>query len=113
MTYDEQQQAIDLANAGAAEAEADYAANAEMEQENKLALTATFILSLSQFDNMTLAVLNNSVQGLGHVTMGCLAYGPALEANLIKEDGSTWDIEALKDACAYEVNRRVEAGTFN
>lgn len=45
--------------------------------------------------------------------MGCLAYGPALEANLIKEDGSTWDIEALKDACAYEVNRRVEAGTFN
>ena len=84
-----------------------------MEEIDKI-LRAGMILALTHFDNLTLAALNNAVQGFGRqVAKENCAYDKALKAHLIKEDGQPFDSEALKDACAYEVNRRVAAGTFN
>ncbi len=76
-------------------------------------LVAAFVLALERFDNPTLAALNNAVQGFGNVAKQNRAYGPALEAQLIEEDGKPVELEALRDASAFEVNRRVKAGMFN
>ncbi|OGM97027.1 MAG: hypothetical protein A2816_01305 [Candidatus Yanofskybacteria bacterium RIFCSPHIGHO2_01_FULL_39_44] len=76
-------------------------------------VAAIFVLALERFDNPTLAALNNAVYGFGRVDKQNRAYAPALEAQLIKKDGKPVELEALRDASAFEVNRRVKAGTFN
>ena len=75
-------------------------------------LRGTFALALERFSNEELAALNNAVQEWGHVHESNIAYPAALEAKLIKESGHPYDVEALRDALAYTVNARVEAGTF-
>lgn len=79
---------------------------------NKI-VVAAFVLALERFDNSTLAALNNAVTGFGRVAKANKAYAPALEAQLIDEDGKPVEPEALRDAASFEVGRRVEAGTFN
>lgn len=81
--------------------------------DNQKTLAAVFVMTLERFDNMTLAVLNNSIQTFGRVDIHSLAYKPALDATIIKESGEPFELESLRDAAAFEVNRRVEAGTFN
>jgi hypothetical protein len=78
--------------------------------ENALAVTA--ILALKRFDNLTLAAFNNAVQTWGYVAKENMAFQPAVDAYLINTDGLPWDLEALKTASAFEVNRRADAGTF-
>ncbi len=82
-------------------------------QEVNLALIKTLVLALRKFDNPTLAALNLSVQGFGEVLRQSIAYEQALNASLIREDGKPYEHKALCDACAFEVNRRIEAGIFN
>lgn len=76
-------------------------------------LAVSYAVPLMSFDNLTLAVLNTQIQMSDHVSTATIAYQPALDASLIKENGYAHDLEALRDACAYEVNRRVRAGTFH
>lgn len=76
-------------------------------------LTAVTVLLLRGFENLTLSALNLAVQRQGRVPQENRAYKPALRALLIKEGGSPIDIEELREACVFEVNRRVEAGIFN
>ena len=77
------------------------------------AVAAVFVLALERFDNSTLAALNNAVMGFGRVAKANKAYVPTLEAKLIDEDGNPFELEALRDASSFEVNRRVNAGTFD
>ena len=70
-------------------------------------------VTLQSVDNDVLASLNNAIQMWGVVHKANLGYGWALERNLIKETGyPTFELDDMQDALAYEVNRRVAAGTF-
>ena len=76
-------------------------------------LVASLVLVLESFDNPTLAALNNDIRGFGSIAQENIAYIPALEAGLIMQNGNAIDLESLRDASAFEVNRRLDAGTFN
>lgn len=76
-------------------------------------LATVSMIALEAFSNAELAAFNNGVQTFGEVPPGNLAHKRAVEAKLIKPDGSTWDLDAIRDASAAEVSRRVEAGTFD
>ena len=70
-------------------------------------------MTLKSADNAELAALNNMIQWTGVVPKVNIGYRWALEAGLITEAGyPTFDLGDTQDAFAYEVNRRVAAGTF-
>jgi hypothetical protein len=77
-------------------------------------LRAVFVLALEKFDNPTLAAFNRVMQTLGRVPEENMSYAPALKAGLINENGNPAEVELeiIRDASAFEVNRRVTAGTF-
>ncbi len=76
-------------------------------------LTAVAIFRLKGFENGPLAALNTAIQAWGTVEEKNLGYQPAVAAGLIEGNGKPYDLEALRDACAFEVNHRVRAGTFD
>lgn len=76
------------------------------------ALLAVTVITLERMDNLTLAVANNSLTGFGKVSENCLAFKPMKEANLIRPDGTPYDKETLLDGLNFEINRRVNEGTF-
>lgn len=80
---------------------------------NNNIMAAVFSLALESVPNKELAAMNNGIQMNGKLDKINIAFDIAVEKKLIKENGYPFDIEALKDALAYQVNRRVEAGTFN
>lgn len=76
-------------------------------------LAAVLAISLQALNNEELAATNNAVQMWGRVQPQNLAFEKLKKLSLIRENGELWDAEPMKTACAFEVNRRVEAGTFN
>ncbi len=76
-------------------------------------LAAVEVLVLSELSNQELATFNNAIQWLDHLPKNNSAFGRAVEMKLVKENGYPWDLETLRTASAFEVNRRVEAGTFH
>lgn len=72
---------------------------------------AVTIITLSHFDNVIIAAANNGINGFGSIGEGNLSYMPMLEASLISEDGKAI-ADSLPDALLFEVNKRIEAGTF-
>ncbi len=71
---------------------------------------AVVVLILRRFDDLVLVAFNRPVQGFDRINPTNLAYQVALDAQLIDKDGRPYDdLELLRDACAYEVNRRVDA----
>lgn len=85
----------------------------EKEQEVELILASVSMVTLHNFDNTELSALNLAIHLQGKVPKENLAFDKALDYKLIREDGSIYDLNALKRACECEVNARVEAGTFN
>lgn len=75
-------------------------------------LAAVFLMTLKEFENLELAAMNNAMQTLGKMDANNIAYQKALDCNLIKASGESFDLESLQKALAYEVNRRVDAGEF-
>jgi len=76
-------------------------------------LIAVAIMALEQFDNFTLGTFNNAIQSFGKIDKNNKSYEKALELSLINEDGMPYDLEIVKDASAFEVNRRVTENRFN
>ena len=76
-------------------------------------LIAVMAMSLKTLDNQTLAACNNAVQWLGKVPPQNIAHKTLFDLSLVLADGSIPAVEEFKSACAFEVNRRVEAGIFN
>ena len=76
------------------------------------ALVAGTALALERFENLELAALNNAVQGFGIIPPENCAFQKAQKACLIDQDGKPHDLESLREAAAFVVNERVEAGTF-
>lgn len=76
--------------------------------------TATaIVLALKKFENDELAATNNCLQWLDKMQPQNIAYQKALETQLIRESGyPTFDLEPMRTALAYEVNRRVAAGEW-
>lgn len=77
------------------------------------ALVACHAISLSTFSNEDLAALNLAVHGYGRVDVMNRSYKSALALNMIRVDGTPIELEELQEACVYEVNQRMQAGTFN
>lgn len=77
------------------------------------AMAAVMSLPLADFPNDELAAMNNAIQMFGSLPPENVAHARAAEARLIKPSGQPWDLEPLQAALAFEVNRRVEEGTFS
>jgi len=82
------------------------------EEENNRTLTIVTVLALGPMDNLVLAAANNALNFTGKIAARNAAFESMYNANLIKDDGSPYDKESLLDALSYEINRRVDAGTF-
>lgn len=97
---------------GTGQFEDDAWADAAKQLEHQTTLATSSALILEDFDNLTLATANNAIQGFGRCDPEAMAYKPLLDANLIRENGHPHDLESLRTALAYEVNRRVKSGAF-
>lgn len=75
-------------------------------------LAATFLLALEGVSNKKLAAMNNAIQSFGKLDTSNIAFETAVELQLVKPSGEPFELDALQLACAREVNRRVDAGTF-
>lgn len=75
-------------------------------------LVSAMLLSLSEFPNDKLASFNIAIQLYGKVDPRNIAFDLAESLNLIDDMGYASALPELQNACAIEVNRRVEAGTF-
>lgn len=73
---------------------------------------AVIALQLKELNNDDLSAANNAVTGFGRVAQGNRAYSKLLELGLIRESGSPVDVEALGQALNFEIQQRLEAGTF-
>lgn len=76
-------------------------------------LTATTAITIRTLSNDELAAANNAIQEFGRVPKENIAHEKLVKLKIIKDNGNPWDAESTQDAFAYEVNRRVKAGTFN
>jgi hypothetical protein len=79
---------------------------------NNITVETAYALRLSSWENLDLASLNNAVQMWGRVDEKNRAFSKALESDFIKPNGSLKAGNELKEACAYEVNRRVKEGLW-
>lgn len=75
-------------------------------------LVAVTVMSLEKFPNDELAAFNLAASFTGHLPRENTAHARAVRCSLAKEDGSLPAIEELRQALAYEINRRTKAGTF-
>jgi hypothetical protein len=75
-------------------------------------VTAVIAMLLHDFPNTELAALNRSVQVSGTVSPKNIGFQRAQNAGLIDDTGKPVDLEALRDALAFMVDKRVAAGTF-
>lgn len=76
-------------------------------------LLATIVFVLGRMDNAVLAFANIALHGrCPIIPPGNLAFGPLLEAHLINEDGAAIDNEILLEALSFEINHRLDEGTF-
>jgi hypothetical protein len=82
------------------------------EQEYAKTMISVELVTLSGFSNEELAAFNLAVQLYGRVQRENLAFEKAVKFKLIKDDGSLWDAETLKTACAIEVNGRHDRGEW-
>ncbi len=76
-------------------------------------LLATIVFVLGRMDNAVLALANIALHGhCPIIPPGNLAFEPLLEAHLINEDGTAIDNETLLGALSFEINHRLDKGTF-
>lgn len=75
-------------------------------------MMATEIMTLEQWPNDKLAALHLAITGFGEVPKQNMSYERAVEEKLVKPGGIPWEKETLEKALVFEVNRRMEAGTF-
>lgn len=75
-------------------------------------LATTFLMALEDVSNHELAAMNNAIQSFGKLATSNMAFETAVKLQLVKPNGEPFELEALQLACAREVNRRVDAGTF-
>lgn len=75
-------------------------------------MAKAYALTLRNLDNDKLVAFNNAIQTWEKLSPGNMAFADAVEMKLIKPNGYPHDLEALQQASAYEVTRRVKTGTF-
>jgi len=80
------------------------------EHEYRKTMISVELLTLRQFSNEELAAFNLAIQLYGRVQPENLSFEKAVRFKLIQDDGSLWDAETLKAACAIEVNDRHDRG---
>ena len=75
-------------------------------------LFAGELVTVKAFPNDELAAMNNAIQLYGHLPPQNIAYQRAIESMLVQKSGAPWDVEILRKALAYEINRRMKDGMF-
>lgn len=86
-------------------------ANAQ-EYNMNIPLTAVTVLVLQPASDEILAAANNSVNFLEKIHPENISFDFLKNAKLIETDGRIGDIESLSSALSYEINRRINAGTW-
>lgn len=82
----------------------------ERDLERKLIIVTA--ITLRNFSNNEIAALNLAVTGWGRVAPENMAYKKSIKCALIRADGFVHDVWTMTRACAYEITRRMDAGTF-
>ncbi len=74
---------------------------------------ATIVMTLESIGNNALAAVNMGLTGFGKITVDTMAFQPMKDVGLINDDGFPVDLlDEVLSALSFEINRRVEAGTF-
>lgn len=81
-------------------------------QNNNTQMAAVLVMTLQSFPNPELAALNSAAQWLDKIPYANKGFQLAVDAKLIQESGRINEVKSLRDALAYEVNRRIDEGTF-
>lgn len=81
------------------------------EEQVRQTVITVYRMRLAELDNLTLAMLNNHINGWGKVNPRMPVFKIARELDLVREDG-TPDNEFVAQALTAEVGRRIEAGVF-
>ena len=76
-------------------------------------LTAVLMLAVEGMENHVLAAMNLALSWQGHIPRENIAFQAALEARLIRDDGAPVAKDELISAVSYEINRRLDTGTFS
>lgn len=77
------------------------------------ALAAVMAMSLETFPNDELAALNNAISWMETLPEENIAFKRAVELSLVEKTGRISGLEELQAAASLEINRRLDAGTFN
>lgn len=75
-------------------------------------LLAATMMTLKDMPNDVLVAAHNSLTGFGKIYPENYAWQIMQEVNLIREDGYPYDSESLLAALSFEINRRLDDGTF-
>lgn len=81
------------------------------EEQVKQAVVTTYCMRLAELDNLTLAVLNNHINGWGKVNPAVPVFDAARGLDLVREDGMPKN-EFVAQALTAEVFRRLDAGVL-
>lgn len=83
------------------------------EMMNENALAAVFSLRLERMPSINLAVMNNVISVIGRMDKANIGFQEAVDAQLIRPDGTPYDKNALLKALAYEIGKRMKEGRFS
>ncbi len=75
-------------------------------------LVTAMSMSLEGFPNDELAAMNNAVTVFGMLSKGNIAFDRAVKLSLCDDAGRVSGLEELIAAASMEINRRLDAGTF-
>ena len=81
--------------------------------DNYKKLVAIAVMVIENLDNTTLTAFNIGIQTSGKIEKYNRSYQDALDLRLINENGYPYDLDIIRDASAFEVNRRVRENRFN
>lgn len=77
----------------------------------KAKILAVYVLNLEKLNNYQLASLHWAIEGFRAIQERDLCYEKVMELGLVTADGKPHD-EYLVEAIAFEVQKRMEKGTY-
>lgn len=76
-------------------------------------LAAVMAMTLKSFPGDELGAMNCVISHSATLPKGNRAFKRAVETSLVEKDGRISGLEELRAAASLEINRRLDAGTFN
>ena len=81
-------------------------------EEIKYHVTAVMIMNLQDFSDNEIAAAYNALCFFGRILIGNCSYEKSVSVGFINPDGTPYELEELKEACARVITQRMKSGNF-